>query len=64
MIARLPNKICEGLYAHRCIPMQLKVVVQSLSLVQLFATHGLQHARDPCPSPFPGACSDSRPLSG
>ena len=35
MFARLPNKICEGLYAHPCIPTQLKVVVQSLSHVQL-----------------------------
>ena len=26
-------------------------------------SHGLQHARLPCPSPFPGACSDSHPLS-
>ena len=25
--------------------------------------HGLQHARPPCPSPTPGACSISRPLS-
>ena len=25
--------------------------------------HGLQHTRLPCPSPTPGACSDSRPLS-
>ena len=25
--------------------------------------HGLQHARLPCPSLFPRACSDSRPLS-
>ena len=25
--------------------------------------HGLQHARPPCPSPSPGACSNSRPLS-
>ena len=25
--------------------------------------HGLQHARPPCPSPTPGACSDSRPSS-
>ena len=63
MFARLPNKICEGLYAHPCVPMQLKVVVQSLSRVQLFAAHGLQHIRDPGPSPSPGACSNSRPLS-
>ena len=26
-------------------------------------THGLQHARLPCPSPTPRACSDSCPLS-
>ena len=25
--------------------------------------HGLQHARLPCPSPTPGTCSDSCPLS-
>ena len=25
--------------------------------------HGLQHTRLPCQSPFPGACSDSCPLS-
>ena len=30
------------------------VVVQSHSCVQLFATHGLQHARLPCPSLYPG----------
>ncbi|CAN0549905.1 unnamed protein product [Rangifer tarandus platyrhynchus] len=26
--------------------------------------HGLQHARLPCPSPSPAACSNSSPLSG
>ena len=31
--------------------------------VWLFVTHGLQYARLPCPSPSPGACSNSRPLS-
>ena len=39
------------------------VVVQSLSHVQLFATHILQHARLPCPSLSPRACSNSCPLS-
>ena len=33
--------------------------VQSLSGVQLFVTHGLQHTRLPCPSATPGACSNS-----
>ena len=50
------------------------VVVQSHSCVQLFATHGLQHARLPCPSLYPGvaqthvcwiddAIQPTRPLS-
>ena len=37
--------------------------VQSLSHVQLFVTHGLQHARPPCPSPTPGVYPNSCPLS-
>ena len=40
------------------------LVVQSLSCVWLFVQpHGLQHARLPCPSPSPRACSNSYPLS-
>ena len=37
--------------------------VQSLSHVWLWDHQGLQHARFPCPSPFPGAWSNSCPLS-
>ena len=40
--------------------------VQFSSVTQLCLTlrpHGLQHARPPCPSPTPGICSNSRPLS-
>ena len=37
--------------------------VQSISCAQFFVTHGLQHARLPCSSLCPGACSDSCPLS-
>ena len=37
--------------------------VQSLSHVWLFATHGPQHARPPCPSPTPGVYLISCPLS-
>ena len=41
--------------------------VQSPSCVRLFlglfvGPHGLQHARPPCPSPTPRACSNSCPL--
>ena len=39
------------------------VADQLLSYVWLFVTHGLQHARFPCPLPSPGACSNSCPLS-
>ena len=35
--------------------------IQSLSFV--CTTHGLQHARLPCPSPTPRACSNSYPSS-
>ena len=41
----------------------LFLVVQLLSPIWLFATHGLQHASLPCPSPSPRACSNSCPLS-
>ena len=47
----------------RSFYFMLHVFVQLLSHVQLFATHGLQQARLPCPSPSPRACSNSRPLS-
>ena len=39
------------------------VIVQSLSCVQLFVTHGLEHSRLLCPSSSPRACSISCPLS-
>ena len=39
------------------------VVVQSHSCVQFFPTHGLQHARLPCPSLYPGVCSNLCPLN-
>ena len=37
--------------------------IQLLSRVQLLASQGLQHARFPCSSPTPGACSNSCPWS-
>ena len=37
--------------------------VQLFSCVQLFVTPWMEHARLPCPSPTPGACSDSCPSS-
>ena len=38
------------------------VFVQLLILSRSLWPHGLQHARLPCPSPSPGACSNSCPL--
>ena len=37
--------------------------VRSLGCVWLFVTHGLQHARPPCPSPTPGVYTNSCLLS-
>ena len=37
--------------------------LQSLSRVQIFKPHGLQHARPPCPLPNPRVYSNSCPLS-
>ena len=42
---------------HQFIP------VQSLRPVRFFATHDLQHAKPPCPSPSPGVHSNPRPSS-
>ena len=39
------------------------VIVQLLSCVWLFTTHGLQQTWFPCPSLIPGVCSNSCPLS-
>ena len=39
------------------------VIIQLLSHVWLFATHGLQHARLPYHLPSPRTCSNSGPLS-
>ena len=53
-----------------CVQSSLKALMSIFS-VQLgcsvmsdsLQTHGLQHARLLCPSPTPGACSNSYPLS-
>ena len=46
------------------IPFGFKLVFFSGSVVSdCLWPHGLQHARLPCPSPSPGACSNSCPLS-
>ena len=42
---------------------QLLVVFNRSVVSDSLQPHGLQHARLPCPSPSPGACSNSCPLS-
>ena len=46
---------------NRSLNKGLKLSVQSLSPFRLSATPWIQHARPPCPSPTPGACSKSCP---
>ena len=49
---------CSGnVFARSSVQFSCSVVSNSLW------PHGLQHARPPCPSPTPGACSNTCPLS-
>ena len=45
------------------LPHGLSVQFSRLVVSDSFRPHGLQHARWPCPSPTPGACSNSCPSS-
>ena len=62
--------ILTSFYQNRCFSgyspfrFQIYLLMFSHSLVSdSLWPHGLQHARLPCPSPSPGACSNSCPLS-
>ena len=61
-----PHVHFTGLYRRACMNSILHTS-QSVSQFNCSANslqpHGLQHARPPCPSPTPGACSNSCPLS-
>ena len=60
----LPSpKIISTKYLLTLCPAVQFSSVQLLSHVQLFATHELQHARPPCPSPTPGVHPNPCPLS-
>ena len=68
------SPVCSGprlLRLRNCLPEQGPFVTRLVtSSVQFSCSvvfdslrpHGLQHARPPCPSPTPGACSNSIPL--
>ena len=65
MLSLLSQSLCwySSVTIFITVPVLLFcVAVQSLSHVSLWP-RGLQHARLPCPSPSPGACSNSCPLS-
>ena len=49
----------ENIPTEFCSPVQFSHSVMSDSL----QSHGLQHARLPCPSPSPGVCSNACPLN-
>ena len=52
-----PGSSSKDTHNNVCILFSRSVVSDSLW------PHGLQHIRFPCPSPSPGACSNSYPLS-
>ena len=66
---------CRWIY--QCFPLELVPRLAYLKCIHFLSSvqfshsvvsnslwpHGLQHARPPCPSPTPGACSNSCPLS-
>ena len=52
------NKKSDGKHKYK----NIFLFIQSLSRVGLCNPMGLQHARLPCPSPSPEACSNSCPL--
>ena len=56
---KVASVLCRGLcvYVLCCVVLSCPVMSKSLR------THGLQHTRPLCPSPTPGACSNSSPLS-
>ena len=57
-ILNMPGRACPPSHGH-VHSVQFSHSVMSSSLWP----HGLQHARLPCPSPTPGACSNSCPSS-
>ena len=62
---RCGNWSLEKLFNLSSFPRQFIISHQfSISVVSYsLRPHGLQHARPPCPSPTPGACSNSCPSS-
>ena len=54
------SRVCRHLSIYSLLPPIVSSVQFSRSVVSVsLQPHGLQHARLPCPSPTPGACSHS-----
>ena len=58
-----PQVIHRIIMEHLFCAQHCAFVIQYSVLSSSLRPHGLQHARLPCPSPSPGACSNSCPLS-
>ena len=54
--------VCVCIYIYICMYVYILLFSYSVMSDSLWP-HGLQHIRSPCPSPSPGACSNSCPLS-
>ena len=65
--SRFNMENCLSLYWFFSFPsthyFPLVAVVQCSARYVFLWSHGLQHARLPCPSPSPGVCTNSSPLS-
>ena len=67
-IAKGKNRVCEYIYIYTHTHTHTHTYIHTLLLFShsvmssYLISHGLQHTRLPCPSPSPGACSNSCPL--
>ena len=55
--------LCETALTVLCTVNLLLLLFSRFVVSDSLQPHGLQHARLPCPSPSPGACSNLHPLS-
>ena len=63
MFPILWDKNYSSYHSISIIRNKAKLLFSHSTMSNSLQPHGLQHARLPCPSPSPGACSNSCPLS-
>ena len=61
--ASLPWQVGSSSLSHLGSPDSIVLFLSRSVVSSCLQPRGPQHARRPCPSPSPGACSNSRPLS-